>query len=208
MGKSRGGCEKEEGNIIQVTEKKISELKRYKNNPKKHGESQLRELVKSIQRYGFRTPVLIDSKNNIIAGHGRVDAARRAGLTAVPCICFDDMTPEEVRQYRIVDNRLAEIGSSWDMNALGLELAELDFGELDFEFLREADLPDFLSFDESETLRTGNVWGAAMNGIRVSIGQFTTVIKGEDTKKLWNKTAKLGEEKVREAVMSLIREIE
>lgn len=194
---------------MQIIERKISELKPYQNNAKKHGEPQLRELTKSIQRYGFRSPVLLDKEDNIIAGHGRVVAAKRAGLERVPCVCFDDMTPEEVREYRIVDNRLAEIGSSWDMNALDSELAELDFGELELDFLREEDLPEFMSFDESEFTHGSSSWTAAQNVLRVVIGQYLCRFKGaEISKKLWEKTAKLEDEKVKEAIMSLLGEIE
>jgi len=119
---------------MQITERKIEELIPYERNAKTHGERQLQELTKSIQRYGFRSPVLIDKNGAIIAGHGRVEAAKRAGLSAVPCVCYDDMTPEEVREYRIADNRLAEIDSDWDFEALDFELSELDFGELNFDW--------------------------------------------------------------------------
>lgn len=194
---------------MQIIERKISELKPYQNNAKKHGEPQLRELTRSIQRYGFRSPVLLDKEDNIIAGHGRVIAAKRAGLERVPCVCFDDMTPEEVREYRIVDNRLAEIGSSWDMNTLDSELAELDFGELELDFLREEDLPEFMSFDESESPHGSSSWTAAQAVLRVVIGQYLCRFKGaEISKKLWEKTAKLEDEKVKEAIMSLLGEIE
>lgn len=77
-----------------------------------------------------------------------MEAARRAGLDAVPCVCYDDMTPEEVREYRIADNRLAEIDSNWDLAALDLELQGLDFGDLNLGLDFEIDDGDDLRFRE------------------------------------------------------------
>jgi len=86
-------------------------LKHYKLNAKKHPREQLDKIKASIKEFGFRVPVLIDQDSNIIAGHGRVLAARELGLSEVPCIKVGDLTPEQVRAFRIADNKVTE--SEW-----------------------------------------------------------------------------------------------
>jgi DNA modification methylase len=101
----------------------IASLKKYERNAKKHPKNQIEILKKSIQQFGFRNPILIDNEHIVIAGHGRLIAAEELGLVEVPCILIDDLTPEQVKAYRIMDNKSQESG--WDF-----ELLKLDFQEL------------------------------------------------------------------------------
>jgi len=121
--------------------KSIDELIPYEHNAKEHDETQIKNLAKSIEKYGWQNPVLIDKDNVIIAGHGRVLGAKELGLTEAPCIYADDLTEEQVREYRILDNRLNQ--SAWLDDELSFELEELDLSDFDLEF--EETIP----FDES-----------------------------------------------------------
>ncbi|WP_440255564.1 site-specific DNA-methyltransferase [Candidatus Avelusimicrobium sp.] len=103
---------------------KISALKPYPKNARTHNPKQIRQIAKSIQEFGFTNPVLIDKDNCILAGHGRVEAAKLAGLTEVPAVVISHLTPAQKKAYILADNRLAEL-SGWDKNILKVELEEL-----------------------------------------------------------------------------------
>lgn len=108
----------------EMVEVSPSVLLPYARNAKIHGQEQLEKLKNSIQEFGFISPCLIDRENNIIAGHGRVQAAKELGLEKVPCVYIDGLTEEQRRAYIIADNRLSELGE-WDMELVHDELDEL-----------------------------------------------------------------------------------
>lgn len=103
---------------------KIADLKPYPKNARTHSPKQIRQIAKSIKEFGFTNPVLIDKDNCILAGHGRVEAAKLAGLTEVPAVVINHLTPAQKKAYILADNRLAEL-SGWDKNILKVELEEL-----------------------------------------------------------------------------------
>ena len=107
----------------------------YARNAKKHDAAQVSKLAGSIREFGFNNPVLIDSKNGIIAGHGRVMAAQQLGLADVPCIRLGHLTDNQRKAYILADNRLAEIGGGWDQEMLKLELSDLGDLDIDLESL-------------------------------------------------------------------------
>ena len=107
-----------------MTQIKISALKPYPKNARTHSPKQIRQIAKSIKAFGFTNPVLIDKDNCILAGHGRVEAAKLAGLTEVPAVIISHLTPAQKKAYILADNRLAEL-SGWDKNILKVELEEL-----------------------------------------------------------------------------------
>lgn len=114
--------------------KPIGELKPYKKNAKKHPKEQIEQIANSIKEFGFTQPVLIDRHNNVVAGHGRVLGAKKAGLTEVPTLCLDDLTEEQIKAYRLADNKLNE--SDWDDVLLGQsldEIVELDMSLFGFD---------------------------------------------------------------------------
>ena len=118
----------------------MSELKPYERNAKIHGKEQVEKLKDSIQAFGFLTPCLIDRQKNIIAGHGRVMAAKELGMETVPCVMIEDLTDEERRAYILADNRLSELGE-WDFNLAYDELADL--GSMNFNVeLTGFDIPE------------------------------------------------------------------
>lgn len=118
----------------------ISDLSEYEKNARTHSPEQVDQIAASIREFGFTNPVLIGSDNDIIAGHGRVMAARKLNMTDVPCIRLGHLTETQKRAYIIADNKLA-LNSGWDEEMLGLELADL----------READFNlDLVGLDAAE----------------------------------------------------------
>lgn len=103
--------------------KRIKDLHPYKNNAKKHSKEQVEQIAKSIKEFGFTQPVLIDENNNVIAGHGRILGAKKAGLKNVPTVCLRDLSEEQVKAYRLVDNKLNE--SDWNFELLDEELENI-----------------------------------------------------------------------------------
>ena len=101
----------------------ISELKAYHKNTKKHDEKQITKIMRSIEEYGFNTPIVIDEKNIILAGHGRLLAARKLGMTKVPIILKKDFDEARKKSYRIMDNKSAE--SDWIQDLLKEEILDL-----------------------------------------------------------------------------------
>lgn len=114
----------------QLTMVPIDDLIPYANNAKKHGAKQINQIRASLREFGFVTPVLIDFDNNIIAGHGRVEAARAEGMSEVPCVLVTNLTEAQRKAYILADNRLSET-AAWDTELLKIELEGLD--KLDFD---------------------------------------------------------------------------
>lgn len=120
---------------MNIVYKQLDELIPYEANAKTHPETQLANIAASLERYGWKQPVVIDREGVIICGHGRVQAAQRSNVMReqpVPCVLADDLTPEEVAEFRIVDNKSAE--SPWDMDVLAEELKHIDLSAFDFDF--------------------------------------------------------------------------
>ena len=109
---------------LQITYRPIGDLIPFARNARTHSEAQVALIAGSIREYGFTNPVLVDGANGIIAGHGRVLAARKLGLAAVPTIELAHLTEVQKRAYVLADNRLAE-AAGWDRELLGLELGDL-----------------------------------------------------------------------------------
>lgn len=103
----------------------IARLRPYPSNARTHSDEQIDQIAASIREFGFTNPVLIDASHQIIAGHGRVEAARRIEMWEVPCLRLDELDDAQRRAYIIADNKLAE-NSGWDMSLLRIELGDLD----------------------------------------------------------------------------------
>lgn len=104
----------------------------YSKNAKKHDKTQIANVAESIKQYGFVQPLVIDKDSVIVIGHCRALAAKKLGMETVPCVCVDDLTPEQVNALRLVDNKSNE--SDWDMDLLADELSELDLSAFDFDW--------------------------------------------------------------------------
>ena len=109
----------------------IDQLRPWPRNIRTHSRKQVRQIAESIRRFGFTNPVLIDGENRILAGHGRVEAARELGLATAPCLRIDHMSVAEKRAYVLADNKLA-LNAGWDEELLALELKELMEADVDF----------------------------------------------------------------------------
>ena len=117
--------------LLKINYKSPTQLKPRVRNPRTHTKKQIQQIAASIKEFGFITPVLIDGTDGIIAGHGRVEAAKFIGMNDVPTVRVDHLTPAQVRAYVIADNKLAE-NAGWDRALLALELEELSV-ELNFD---------------------------------------------------------------------------
>ena len=117
---------------LEITPRPIRALKSYRNNPRTHTFKQIRQIMASIREFGFTAPILIDSDNCIIAGHGRARAAKELGLDQVPTITLNNLSDEQIRAYVIADNRLAE-NAGWDKEMLAIELQNLSEFEINFD---------------------------------------------------------------------------
>lgn len=118
-------------NPLSIEYQAVSALKPRASNPRTHSKKQIAQIAKAIRRFGFTNPVLVDDGNGVLAGHGRIEAAKATGLAEVPTVRLSNLSEAEKRAYVIADNRLAE-QAGWDRNLLGLELQYLT--ELDFDF--------------------------------------------------------------------------
>ena len=108
---------------IEIKYKSIKDLKPYKKNAKKHPKEQIERIANSIKEFGFTQPVIIDKDNYVVAGHGRILGAKKAGVKNIPTVCLEDLTEEQIKAYRLVDNKTNE--SAWDEVLLSQELEEL-----------------------------------------------------------------------------------
>lgn len=145
---------------MKIELKDIDSLIPYAKNARIHNEAQIAQIAGSIKEFGFNNPVLIDKDNGIIAGHGRVMAARKLGLQEVPTIQLDHLSDNQRRAFILADNRIA-MNSHWDEEILSLELSDLknamDLTDLGFE-VPELDklMNGIIPLDEMPDLRIGD----------------------------------------------------
>jgi ParB-like chromosome segregation protein Spo0J len=112
----------------------LERLVPYERNARTHSPEQVAQIAASITEFGFLNPILVDGKDGVIAGHGRLAAAKDMGLAEVPVVVLDHLTPAQRRAYVIADNKLAE-GSSWNLEMLAGELDALQFDQFDLNLL-------------------------------------------------------------------------
>ena len=117
---------------MKVANRNLADLMPYAGNAKKHDSTQIANVAESIEQFGFVQPIVIDRDGVIVIGHCRALAAEKLGMKEVPCVCVDDLTPEQVNALRIVDNKSNE--SPWDFDILPDELADIDLSDFDFDF--------------------------------------------------------------------------
>ncbi len=161
---------------LSIAYRNVDALRPYERNARTHSKRQIRQIVDSIKEFGFTNPVLINPDATIVAGHGRVLAAKQMGMSEVPTICLSDLTPNQLRAYVIADNRLAE-KAGWDESILKIELQHLltleglldvtvtgfDMPEIDFMLQGDeskTDLDDCIEdhFRGSPVSRLGDLW--------------------------------------------------
>lgn len=148
---------------MEIIYKSLKDIKPYKNNAKKHSAKQIEVLANSIKQFGFKSVILIDKNNTVVAGHGRCLAAKKAGLKEIPCVYVDDLTEDEIKAFRLADNKTAE--SEWDYDLLDAEINDLLESEIDmsnfgfdelFEFEPKTKKVEFEAVDNSNNIKTKN----------------------------------------------------
>ncbi|EFO1177252.1 nuclease, partial [Escherichia coli] len=127
----------------------VGKLLRYAKNSRTHSDEQVEQLVNSIREFGFTNPVLIDEKNELIAGHGRLAAAEILEMDKVPAIRLSNLSEKQKKAYRIADNKLA-LNAGWDMQLLAEEVKELMDDDFDIDLLgfNDAELDEMLSDEQ------------------------------------------------------------
>ena len=124
---------------MEIVNKKVIDLVPYANNSRTHTEHQISQIANSIKKFGFTNPILIDSNNTIIAGHGRLEAVKLLGHEEVPCIAITGLSKSQIRALIIADNKLA-LNASWNFQTLNEEIKNLKEEEFDLNILGFADL--------------------------------------------------------------------
>lgn len=123
---------------MDIKELKMSDIKPYEKNPRKN-DNAVKYVAESIKEFGFKVPLVIDKNGVIVAGHTRYKAAKQLKMKTVPCLVADDLTNEQVRAFRLADNKVAE-QAEWDFDLLDDELAQILDIDMDaFGFLNDID---------------------------------------------------------------------
>lgn len=135
---------------MNIVHKKLDDLIPYDNNPRNNDEA-VSYVAESIKEFGFKVPIVIDKNNIIVAGHTRYKASKKLGIKEVPCLVADDLTDEQVKAFRLADNKVSEV-ATWDFEKLDLELSELELNmELfGFESVEGDVLPEEIIEDDFE----------------------------------------------------------
>jgi site-specific DNA-methyltransferase (adenine-specific) len=134
---------------VKIIEKKVEELIPYVNNPR-NNEAAVDFVAASIKEFGFKNPIIIDKDGVIVAGHTRHAAAKKLGLESVPCIMADDLTEQQIKAFRLADNKTAEL-ATWDLEKLEIELEAIgDLEMTDFGFEELEDSGDVVEVIEDE----------------------------------------------------------
>lgn len=133
----------------QIVYKNVDELIPYQNNPRINKEA-VKYVSESIKNYGFRNPIILDKNNVIIAGHTRLESAKKLNIKQVPCIVADDLSEKQAKALRLLDNKTAEF-SEWDFDLLKDELEGLDFEDLDIDWgIYENEVNGFSDYENNE----------------------------------------------------------
>lgn len=166
---------------MKVEEMKLSDLKPYEKNPRKNDRA-VEPVANSIKEFGFRVPLVIDKDNVIVTGHTRYKAAKKLGMETVPCIKADDLSDEQIKAFRLADNKVGEI-SEWDTELLDLEcedlLADSNIDLELFGFLNDenADEPDD---DEYAPINDEGYTGTQQMENKLHCGKITTLLTADE----------------------------
>lgn len=140
---------------MEIISVKIENLIPYENNPR-NNERAVDKVANSIKEFGFKVPIIIDKDNVIVCGHTRYLAAKHLGISEIPCIMACDLTEQQIKAFRLADNKTAEF-SSWDYDLLGYELEDIDIDMTDFGFAETEDIDIDEFFVESNVKESAMV---------------------------------------------------
>jgi len=162
---------------MQIVEKKLGELKPYEKNPRKNDEA-VEYVANSIKEFGFKVPIVIDKDGVIVAGHTRYKAAKKLDLDIVPCIIADDLTEQQIKAFRLADNKVSE-KAEWDFDLLGEEMdgiLDFDMEQFGFEFGEDDEDADIVEDEVPEApkepvSKLGDIWQLGRH--RLMVGDST-----------------------------------
>mgnify|MGYP002563937802 FL=1 len=171
---------------MEIVNKNIEEIKMYENNPR-NNDGAVEYVANSIKEFGFKVPIVLDKNNIIVAGHTRYKAAKLLNITEIPCIIADDLSDEQVKAFRLIDNKAAEL-ASWDIDLLNLELENIKDIDMELFDFQISNILDNVVDDEYEVelpedpkTKTGNIY--KLGNHYLMCGDSTNA---EDVKKLMN----------------------
>ena len=152
---------------MNIIEKPINEVIPYEKNPRIN-DNAVPAVMKSIEEFGFKVPIVIDKNGIIVTGHTRLKAAKKLGMKTVPCIVADDLTPEQIKAFRLADNKVAE-AAEWDMELLNEELdgiIDIDMSDFNFGDITDSPSSEDVVEDDGENIelpretktRLGDLW--------------------------------------------------
>ena len=171
---------------MQIVEKKLCDIKPYEKNPR-NNDNAVEQVANSIKEFGFKVPIVIDKDNVIICGHTRYKASKKLGLETVPCVVADDLTEEQIKAYRLADNKVSEL-AEWDIDLLGVELDgifDIDMSDFGFDLSEEEEETEIIEDEVPEEVepiaKQGDIWQLGRH--RLMCGDSTSVT---DVEKLMN----------------------
>ena len=171
---------------MEIVNKNIEEIKMYENNPR-NNDGAVEYVANSIKEFGFKVPVVLDKNNVIVAGHTRYKAAKLLKITEIPCIIADDLNDEQVKAFRLIDNKAAEL-ASWDIDLLNLELENIKDIDMELFNFEISNILDNVVDDEYEVelpeepkTKSGNIY--KLGNHYLMCGDSTNA---DDVKKLMN----------------------
>lgn len=152
---------------MNIIEKPINEVIPYEKNPRIN-DNAVPAVMRSIEEFGFKVPIVIDKNGTIVTGHTRLKAAKKLGMKTVPCIVADDLTPEQIKAFRLADNKVAE-AAEWDMELLNKELdgiVDIDMSDFNFGDITDSPSSEDVVEDNGENIelpsepktRLGDIW--------------------------------------------------
>ena len=148
---------------MDIVEKKLADIKPYEKNPR-NNDNAVNEVANSISSFGFKVPIVIDKDNVIVCGHTRYKASKKLGLEVVPCVIADDLTEEQIKAYRLADNKVSEL-AEWNFDLLGDELADIldiDLSDFGFDLSEEEEETEIIEDEVPEEVepvaKMGDIW--------------------------------------------------
>ena len=154
------------GGYMNIIERKIDSIRPYERNPRKN-EAAVNAVAASISEFGFKVPIVVDAGGVIVAGHTRYKAAQKLGLDTVPCIIADDLTPGQIKAFRLADNKVQEL-SSWDFSLLMDELTDIDGIDMEQFGFAYGEEEELHNHRKTEGSRTSNL----DDGFEIDIDSF------------------------------------
>ena len=136
---------------MEIIYKKVGDLIPYEKNPRKNTKA-VKYVAKSIEEFGFKQPIIIDRDNVVVCGHTRLKASEQLGIEEVPCIVADDLTDEQIKAFRLADNKVSE-QAEWDIGLLNEELDDIlnvDMGDFGFDIFSMDDLEEMEGYNSEE----------------------------------------------------------